>query len=372
MAAINQKVEELLAKADIRINGERSWDMQIRNKMVYQRILRHGSLGLGEAYMDGWWDAEQLDEFFYRILKADLERKAVQSLITRWNNLKSLVKNPQRISKAFEVGERHYDMGNDIYENMLDARMVYTCGYWNGAETLDEAQENKLDLVCRILNLKTGDRVLDIGCGWGSFAQYAAEKYGAEVVGITVSKEQAKLARERCNDLPVEIRLEDYRSVDEKFDHIISLGMFEHVGVKNYRTYMQMVHRCLAESGIFILHTIGGNFSVRNTDPWIEKYIFPNSVIPSIRQIGLAIEDLFVLEDWSNHGRDYDKTLMSWYKNFNDSWQDLKSRYSETFYRMWKYYLLSSAGSFRARKNNQWQIVLTKKENENIVQVPSL
>lgn len=372
MISINQKVKELLAKADVRINGDRPWDMQVRNEKVYQRVLRQGSLGLGEAYMDGWWEAQQLDEFFYRILKADLERRAVQSLISRWNSLKALVKNPQSINNAFEVGERHYDIGNDIYDIMLDSRMVYTCGYWNGAETLDEAQENKLDLVCRILDLKPGDRVLDIGCGWGSFARFAAVEYGAEVVGITVSKEQAKLARDRCADLPVEIRLEDYRSVDEKFDHIISLGMFEHVGIKNYRTYMQMVYRCLSDEGIFVLHTIGGNISVRNTDPWIEKYIFPNSMIPSIRQIGMAIEDLFVLESWSNHGRDYDKTLMAWYRNFNDGWEKLKNRYSETFYRMWEYYLLSSAGSFRARKNNQWQIVLTKKEKKGVAQVPSL
>lgn len=372
MDSIKNKVQRLLESADVRINGDRPWDIQVKNDDLYGRVLQEGSLGLGEAYMDGWWEAEQLDDFFHRILSADLERKVTKSFTKILNRARELLWNPQSVNRSFEVGKRHYDIGNDLYEAMLDKRMVYTCGYWDGANTLEEAQKNKLDLVCRILDLNQGDRVLDIGCGWGSFARYAAEEYGAEVVGITVSEEQAKLARERCENLPVEIRMQDYRSVDELFDHIVSLGMFEHVGNKNYRTYMQTVNRCLSEDGIFVLHTIGGNRSVRNTDPWIEKYIFPNSMIPSVRQIGLAIEDLFVMEDWSNHGPDYDKTLMAWYRNFTESWEQLKERYSQRFYRMWEYYLLSSAGSFRARKNNQWQIVLTKKGKTGRTRVPSL
>jgi cyclopropane-fatty-acyl-phospholipid synthase len=214
--------------------------------------------------------------------------------------------------------------------------------------------------VCKKINLQPGQRVLDIGCGWGSFAQYAAEEYGAEVVGITVSKEQVELGRERCKGLPVEIRLQDYREINEPFDHIISLGMIEHVGSKNYRTYMQTAHRCLKDNGIFLLHTIGSNRSVRTTDPWIEKYIFPNSQLPSIRQLALAAEGLFVMEDWQNFGVHYDKTLMAWYQNFDTGWDELKSTYSERFYRMWTYYLLSCAGSFRARKNQLWQIVFSK------------
>lgn len=297
---------------------------------------------------------------FYKVLSADLQKCVKPSRIA-WNVIKSRFFNPQKSSKAFEVGERHYDLGNDLFEAMLDHRMVYTCGYWNESDSLDEAQENKLDMVCRVLDLKPGQRVLDIGCGWGSFVRYAAENYGVEAVGITVSKEQEERAKELCEGLPVEIRLQDYREVDEPFDHIISLGMFEHVGSKNYRTYMEMVHRCLADNGIFVLHTIGSNISVRNTDPWVEKYIFPNSMIPSISQIGSAIEDLFIMKNWSNHGPDYDKTLMAWFRNFCENWGKLKENYSERFFRMWKYYLLSSAGSFRARKNHQWQIVLMKK-----------
>lgn len=366
-----QQIKEMLQSADVRINGERPWDMQVYNENLYPRIIGKGSLGLGEAYMDGWWECEKLDDFFYRILRVDLHEQVTTSLSFLWNIVKFRVRNPQRTSRAFEVGEHHYDIGNDLYEAMLDSRMVYTCGYWGDGDTLDQAQENKLDIVCRILNLEPGQRVLDIGCGWGSFARYAAEHYGVEVVGITVSKEQAELAEKRTEGLPVEIRLQDYREVNEPFDHIISLGMFEHVGYKNYRTYMETVHRCLDDNGIFVLHTIGGNTSVRHTDPWIEKYIFPNSMIPSIRQIGLAIEDFFVMEDWSNHGPDYDKTLMAWYRNFTENRERLKEHCSDRFQRMWTYYLLSSAGSFRARKNNQWQIVLTKKGRSGRVFVPS-
>jgi len=244
---------------------------------------------------------------------------------------------------------------------MLDKRLTYTCAYWDNAETLDEAQEAKLDLVARKINLKEGMKVLDIGCGWGSFAKYAAEKYGAEVVGITVSKEQVKLARELCKGLPVEIRLQDYRDVDGKFDHIVSLGMIEHVGQKNYRTFMNIVHRCLKDEGLFLLHTIGNNKSVKKCDPWIEKYIFPNGMLPSIKQLAKSFEGLFVVENWHNYGTHYDKTLMAWFKNFTGNLDKIKHIYDNRFYRMWKYYLLSCAGSFRARKIQLWQIVLSKK-----------
>jgi cyclopropane-fatty-acyl-phospholipid synthase len=267
----------------------------------------------------------------------------------------------QNRRRAFQVGEEHYDIGNDLYEHMLDKRMVYSCGYWKNATHLDEAQEAKLDLVCRKLGLKSGDRVLDIGCGWGSFAQFAACRYGAHVTGVTVSKEQVQFAREQVKGLPVEIRLEDYRDTRGQFDHIVSLGMFEHVGPKNYGAYMGRVHALLRDGGLFLLHTIGAHHSVWHTDPWIHTYIFPNGVLPSVAQVGSAIDRLFVLEDWHNFGADYDKTLMAWYANFERGWEDLAAHYGPRFFRMWRYYLLSCAGSFRARHNQLWQIVLSKR-----------
>lgn len=353
-------IESLLEGTGVKINGGNPWDIQVHDERFYKRVLTYNSLGLGESYIDGWWDSESLDEFFCKIFSARIENKARNWRIVP-HLLKAVILNVGRKSGAFNIGERHYDIGNGLYKNMLDKRMVYTCGYWKNAKNLDEAQEAKLDLVCRKLNLKEGQKVLDIGCGWGSFAKYAAERYGVSVVGITVSKEQAELGSEMCRGRPVEIRLQDYRDLNGQFDHIVSLGMFEHVCYKNYRTYMKIANRCLKDNGLFLLHTIGGNRSVVVSDPWIDKYIFPDSMLPSIKQISASVEDLFVMEDWHNFGYDYDKTLMAWYINFENNWDNIKSNYDERFYQMWKYYLLSCAGSFRSRKNQLWQIVLSKK-----------
>lgn len=360
MFAAERKIKELFALADIKVNGSRAWDIKVNNPRFYRRVLADSSLGLGEAYMDGWWDCKAIDQFFFRVLRADLGSKIKPNAKLVLEILKAKLFNLQSKSRAFIVGEKHYDIGNDLYAAMLDKRMTYTCAYWNNAKNLGDAQEEKLDLVCRKLNLKPGQKVLDIGCGWGSFAKYAAEKYKAKVVGITVSKEQVKLAKELCKGLPVEIRLQDYRDVNEKFDHIVSLGMFEHVGHKNYRTYMEVASRCLKDDGLFLLHTIGSSTSVVKSEPWMEKYIFPGGMLPSPQQIAHAVEGLFTIEDWHNFSAYYDRTVMAWFKNFDSHWGELKHAYSERFYRMWKYYLLSCAGGFRSRYNQLWQIVLSK------------
>jgi cyclopropane-fatty-acyl-phospholipid synthase len=280
--------------------------------------------------MDGWWDCEKPDEFFHRILSAHLDRKVKHNRQILLRLLMVKLFNMQSRKRAFNIGEKHYDTGNDLFESMLDKRMVYSCAYWKDAHSLDEAQENKLDLICRKLGLRKGMRILDIGCGWGSFAGYAAGKYGVEVVGITVSKEQVELGKTVCKGLPVEIRMQDYRDIDDTFDHVVSLGMIEHVGYKNYRNYMRVVHRCLKDNGLFLLHTIGGNRSMHSTDPWINKYIFPDGMLPSIKQIGTAIEGLFIMEDWHNFSADYDKTLISWHKNFTENRERLKSKYDNS------------------------------------------
>lgn len=350
----------LLESAGITINGKNDYDIKVHNDNVYRRVLRQGTLGLGESYMDGWWDCKSLDQFFYKILNADLDQK----IRGDWKLLIKLapnyILNSGKKSKAFKVGQKHYDIGNDLYRAMLDKRMTYTCGYWKNAKNLDEAQEAKLDLICKKIRLGEGQKILDIGSGWGSFMGYAAEKHGVKAVGVTISKEQKKLADELYYNLSVTTILQDYRDIDGKFDNIVSLGMFEHVGYKNYRTFMKTVHDALNDEGLFLLHTIGGDRSSTGTDPWISKYIFPNSMIPSIKQIGKSIEGLFVMEDWQNFSAYYDQTLMAWYKNFEDNWQSLKGKYDERFHRMWRYYLLLCAGSFRARKNQLWQIVLSK------------
>jgi cyclopropane-fatty-acyl-phospholipid synthase len=353
-------LRELFEFADIQLNGKNPWDIQVHNPRFYERVFRETSLGLGESYMDGWWDCDAIDEFITRVLLARLDVRIKGDWKILLHALRARFLNLQSLSKAYEVGERHYDLGNDLYRAMLDKRLNYTCAYWKNAATLDEAQEAKLELVCKKINIKPGMKILELGCGWGSFAKYAAEKYGAHVLGVTVSKEQVALGMELCRGLPVELRLQDYRKVQGTYDAVISIGIMEHVGTKNYRTYMKTVDNHLKEDGIAFIHTIGRNTSATANDPWNDKYIFPNGILPSIAQLGAAMEKIFVMEDWQNFGPYYDRTLMAWHANFEKAWSELKTMYDERFYRMWRYYLLSSAGAFRSRNNQLWQIVMTR------------
>ncbi len=352
--------EAILEFAGVKINGNAPWDIQVHNKRFFGRAIKEGELGVGESYMLGWWDSEKVDELVYRILSAKLDEKIRLKFSILLKLFSTSVFNLQSKRRAFIIGEKHYDLGNDLFQNMLDKRMNYSCAYWNKAGNLDEAQENKLEFICKKLYLEPGMKVLDIGCGWGAFGKYAAEKYGAEVTGITVSKEQAELGQKLCKGLPVEFRLKDYRDVNGKFDGIVSVGMIEHVGHKNYRTYFETANRCLKDDGLFLLHTIGNIKSTKSFDPWMHKYIFPNAMLPSLAQISKAAERLFVIEDIHNFGIDYDKTLLSWQHNFKNNWDKIKGKYEERFYRMWNYYLLSCAGSFRARRSQLWQVVLSK------------
>jgi len=354
-------IRALFEQANIEVDGNHPWDIQVHDPRFYGRVLQETSLGLGESYMDGWWDAASIDQLIYHILDAELETKVRGNLKISWQVVKARLTNLQSSSRAFEVGRRHYDLGNELYKAMLDKRLNYTCGYWKTADNLDAAQEAKLDLVCRKIGLKPGMKVLEFGCGWGSFAKYAAETYGVEVLGVTVSKEQVALGMEMCKGLPVELRLQDYRTVEGKYDAVISIGIMEHVGYKNYRTYMEAVDRTLKVGGVAFFHTIGSNRSLRSSEPWTDKYIFPNGMLPSIAQLSTAMEGLFVVEDWHNFGPYYDQTLMAWEQNFENAWPDLKHLYDERFYRMWRYYLLSSAGAFRSRNQQLWQVVMTRR-----------
>ncbi len=354
-----EAIAGILERIDVRLDGDRPWDVQVRDDRFYRRLLTAGSLGAGESYVEGWWDCEALDELFYRVLRGGLDQSFRFSWRHVWNAARSRFLNLQSPVRASRSGRHHYDRGNDLFERMLDRRMVYSSGYWREAQTLDEAQEAKLDLICRKLRLEPGMRVLDIGCGWGGFALFAAERYDVEVVGVTVAREQAALARQRCEGWPIEIRLQDYREVDERFDAVVSIGMFEHVGPKNHGTYMEVVGRCLEPDGLSLLHTIGRHGDTSITDPWTERYIFPNGCIPSARQVVSAVGDRMVIEDWENFGADYDRTLMAWHQNFEATWPEIAERYGERFHRMWRYFLLTSAGSFRARRNQVWHIVMS-------------
>jgi cyclopropane-fatty-acyl-phospholipid synthase len=361
MSKAEKTIRDLLALTDIKINGKNPSDIQVHDPTFYQRVLSSGPLGLGEAYMDGLWDCEALDDLIYRLLRADLEHR-ISPLKLLLPVIQSKIVNLQSPRRAFHIGEHHYDVGNDLFKLMLDPRMTYTCGYWKEADNLNDAQEAKLDLVCRKVGLQPGMRVLDIGCGFGSFAGFAAERYGVEVVGITISREQIKLGKELNNDPAIDLRFQDYRDINEKFDRIVSIGMFEHVGPKNYRTFMKVVERCLNDDGLFLLHTIGTNTRALAVDPWTNKYIFPGGVLPVFHQIAAAVEGVFIMEDMHNFGTHYDPTLLAWMANVDKHRDEITALgYDERFYRMWRYFLLPAAGSDRARRNQLWQIVYSKR-----------
>jgi len=361
LADYKNTVEKILKSVDVEINGSRPWDLQVHDERFYARVLSGGSLALGETYMDGLWDCKALDQLSEKLLSGRIDKQVKASSPSFFLVLfRAYLFNPQSKKRAYMVGEKHYDVGNDLFSLMLDERMNYSCGYWRNAENLDQAQINKLDLICRKMHLRSGMNVLEIGCGWGGFAKYAAENYGVSVNGVTISEQQVVFAQDSCKGLNDSIELKDYRELNGQYDRVVSVGLFEHVGYQNYKKNMEVVHRCLKENGLFLLHTIGRNHSRSVTDPWINKYIFPNGMTPSVQQIGTALEGLFVVEDWHNFGQDYDATLMSWNKNFQNNFDKLKDLYDDRFKRMWEYYLLMCAGTFRSRRNQLWQLVMSK------------
>ena len=354
-------IKQLLAQADVKIGGSRPQDIVVHDERLYNRVVRYRELGLGEAYMDGWWDCKRIDKLVANVLTTDLRSSLKLSPSIILAAAPGLI-NQQTLQRARANAEHHYNIGNDLYERMLDKRMIYSCGYWQNARTLDEAQEHKLDLICRKLQLKKGMTILDIGCGWGGFAEFAARKYGAVVTGISPAAEQVKIARARTKGLPVKILQKDYRELSGSFDRIISIGMFEHVGPKNYKTFFETCDRLLAPGGLMLHHTIGVNGQDKYGNPFIRKYIFPGGRLPSLAQINQAVADRFVIEDVHNFGPDYDKTLLAWHHNFVTHYDEIKDRYDERFKRMWEFYLLICAGSFRVRNVQLWQIVMRRVE----------
>jgi cyclopropane-fatty-acyl-phospholipid synthase len=365
MSLLESKYQDLLSKADIQINGDRPWDIKVHDKKLWKRVFLDSHLGLGESYMEGLYDVEDLEEFFYRITfnllletKSEKHHKGIYSLVV---GLISRMFNMQTINKSKGAAVQHYNAGNDLYEKMLGDSMAYTCGYWKDTDSLDQAQINKFNLIAKKLGFKPGMKVLDIGCGFGSAMAFFAKEYGIEVTGVTLSKEQAKYGNDNYKDLPIEIKLMDYRLIDkkEKFDRIYSIGVFEHVGYKNYNNFMKLCKDLLIDDGLMLLHTISSNVSIKNTNSWISKYVYPNAMLSSMTQIAKSSEKSFILEDVHNFGHYYHTTLMAWHKNFNDNWPQLSQNYDDVFYRMWNYYLLICAGSFRARYMQLYQVVFS-------------
>jgi len=369
--------KEILDIAGIEINGKNPWDIKVHDDRFYKKVLAQGSIGLGESYMDGWWDADELDQFFFKLLSSKLDEKVKERLGLGTKTriaLKFLIArlmNNQSISKSRKVADIHYNLGNDFYQNMLDPEyMQYTCGYWKDSKNLQQSQIDKLNLICKKIHLpkkseKNKEQILELGSGFGGFALFAAKYYNCSVLSYNISKEQVKYAREKSKNLSIEIKEEDYRKAmnlenKKKFDKVVSIGLMEHVGQKNYKNFMMLSNYCLKDKGLLFLHTIGTLKSNRGTDPWLNKYIFPGGQLPSSASILKAAEGYLVLEDFQNIGHDYDKTLMSWYKNFEKNWPKFQNKYGERFYRMWKYYLLSCAGAFRSGSICLFQFVFSK------------
>ncbi len=356
-----QVIKELFGAADISLDGKRPDDITVHDERFHERVLRDASLGLGESYMDGWWDCDDLDGMIAKVMLAKLDEKILGSWRFRAKVAKAIILNLQNRARAPKVAHVHYDLGNELYEAMLDPRMSYTCAYWKDAENLAEAQEKKLDLICRKVGLEPGMKVLDLGCGWGGLAAYAAEKYDVHVRGISISKQQISWAKEAWRELPVEFQLGDYRDAVGQYDVVISMGMMEHVGYKNHRTFMKVIQRCLKDEGVALVHTIGSNVSRFRTFPFVDRYIFPNVCAPSLAQVCKSMEGIFVAEDVHNFGPDYDHTLMAWWNNFDAAWPRLRGgKYDDRFYKMWRFYLLGAAGLSRARNGQLWHFVLTK------------
>jgi len=352
-------IAELLAKADVTVNGPNPWDLQVRDDRAYDRVLREGSIGFGEAFMARWLDCDRVDLLVDRVYRAQLNEQ-VEAKAALFEAFKARINPFGSRARSFEIGEWHYDTGNDLFEKMLDPYMVYSCAYWHRADTLDDAQRDKLELICRKLQLQPGMRVLDIGCGFGGLARYAAEHYGVSVTGLTVSKRQAELATRKASGLPVEFLLKDYRDVNDTFDRVVSVGMFEHVGRRHHREFFAACDRCLKPSGLLVLHTIG-YLKEQPLNPWYDKYIMPGVEFPTVSNIVDTVGPNFALENFHSwEGAHYDKTLMAWFERFQHSWDELKTAYDDKFYQMWKLYLQGCAGGFRAGKMRVWQRVFSK------------
>jgi cyclopropane-fatty-acyl-phospholipid synthase len=362
MSRAQNVLTKLLAVADIQIDGPRPWDIQVHDARFFGRVLASGTLGFGESYMDGWWDCEALDGMCCRAIRGRLDQRFAFRLPNLWALLTARVVNQQTRRRSRKVGRVHYDLSNDFFEAMLDPNMQYSCALFESGDGLAAAQVRKLDWICERLRLRPGLRLLDIGCGWGGLARYAARQCGCEVVGITISREQFDYAQRWCRGLNVEIQLRDYREVTGRFDRIVSVGMAEHVGHKNYRTYFRTAADSLGEDGLFLCQGICNNSSQIHVDPWIKRYIFPNSVLPSAARLARAAEGIFILEDIKNIGLNYDRTLLAWEENFQRSWSRFADCYGERFRRMWRFYLLSCAGAFRARSLQVFSILFSKEE----------
>lgn len=335
-------------------HGDPTALVNLRDASVLRRIMINPRLILGEAYMDHDWEPDNGDlrrvlEVALRMLSAADDGSGVSRSLQIFRNKILELNNPLRARRNIH---QHYDLDYALYSRFLDRDMHYSCAYFRDPDmTLEDAQQEKCAHIARKLNLQGGERILDIGCGWGGMAMFLAEHYDAKVVGITLSEEQARVARARAAErglqAKVEIRLEDYRKTAGRFDAVVSIGMFEHVGRPQYGTYFRRVRELLAEGGTALIHSIGRSTPPGGTNPWIQKYIFPGGYIPAASEMLAAIErNHLILTDLEVLRIHYARTLNSWGQRFAASRDDIASRMGERFCRMWEFYLHASEMSF--------------------------
>lgn len=344
----------------------------IKNDACFDKMFQKGELGTAESYMDGDWESNDLEYVLYTILDnhgSIVEKLKSQSwwlfyafFVTQYKRFFSkntLITSKQNI-------KMHYDVGNDLYEKMLGQHMQYTCAYFHRPDmTLDEAQEAKMALIAKKLDLQPGMKVLDIGCGFGHMVNYIATRYDVQITGINISEAQLSHAKANFSRNNVRFLLQDYRDVDEKYDRIYSIGMIEHVGKANYPVYFDKCFDCLNDDGLILVHTI--TYSERlwisnETNSFIMKYIFPESELPHVSDFLQAYNNRWQLEDFQNFGMSYAKTLRSWRKNIGN-WEGL-DEYDERFRKMWNFYLQEMAAMFHHKTAGLGQFVFTKKLNK--------
>lgn len=348
--------------------GEPSATWVLRKPGTARRILLNPGANLGETYLDGEWDVEggALADLL-TVLRVNMERNLpgrsfaallgpLATLVTSWNTVRASLSNVSH----------HYDLDEALFRSFLDRDMHYSCAYFREADlSLEAAQAAKCDHIRRKLNLRPGQRVLDIGCGWGSLAMHLAERSGVDVVGLTLSAEQLRAARAEAERRGladrVEFRLEDYRQHRAEYDAVVSVGMFEHVGRRNFARYFEKVLEFLAPHGTALLHTIGQSAPPSPTNPWIRKYIFPGGYIPSASEILQAVEPsgliLSDLEVWRRH---YALTLREWNRRFQGVRDEFVAAKGERFCRMWEFYLLACATAFEISDLVVFQLQLAR------------
>ena len=345
--------------------------LKILDKSLHWKLLINPDLYLGEGYMNGSIVIENgsLTEFLDIAIKnigRDPTNK-ITNILSRFRRVYRYITNFNLIGKSKANVAHHYDISEKFYDLFLDEKRQYSCAYFkNENDTLEVAQNNKIDHIIKKLNLKPNQKILDIGCGWGTLALDIAKKTQCEVVGITLSENQLKYAKQKAKEMnlenQVEFRLADYRQINEKFDRVVSVGMFEHVGRKFYSKYFNKVFNFLNEDGVALIHTIGSVNPPRGSQPWITKYIFPGGYTPSLSEVslpieksGLIISDLEVLR---NH---YEHTLRHWKERFISKKGQVLDMFDEKFFRMWEFYLVGCEMAFKWSDQVVFQFQLTKK-----------